>query len=69
MDILKDEWSPALSIAKVLLSISSLLTDPNPDHPLVPEIATLYKTVCVCACRRHLRACVCLPVCVRACVR
>jgi len=27
----------------VLLSISSLLTDPNPDDPLVPEIANLYK--------------------------
>ena len=24
-------WSPALSIGKVLLSISSLLSDPNPD--------------------------------------
>eukprot|EP00124_Ichthyophonus_hoferi_P002530 Ihof_evm2s176 gene=Ihof_evmTU2s176 len=30
LDILKDNWSPALTIAKVLLSISSLLTDPNP---------------------------------------
>jgi ubiquitin-conjugating enzyme E2 D/E len=28
----------------VLLSISSLLTDPNPDDPLVPEIANIYKT-------------------------
>jgi ubiquitin-conjugating enzyme E2 D/E len=28
----------------VLLSISSLLTDPNPDDPLVPEIAHAYKT-------------------------
>jgi ubiquitin-conjugating enzyme E2 D/E len=45
LDILKEEWSPALSIAKVLLSISSLLTDPNPDHPLVPEIAEQYKRV------------------------
>jgi ubiquitin-protein ligase len=27
----------------VLLSISSLLTDPNPDDPLVPEIASLFK--------------------------
>jgi ubiquitin-conjugating enzyme E2 D/E len=42
LDILKDQWSPALSIAKVLLSISSLLTDANPKDPLVPEIARLY---------------------------
>lgn len=28
----------------VLLSISSMLTDPNPDDPLVPDIAHLYKT-------------------------
>ena len=28
----------------VLLSICSLLTDPNPDDPLVPDIARIYKT-------------------------
>lgn len=39
LDILKDNWSPALSISKVLLSISSLLTDPNPADPLVESIA------------------------------
>jgi ubiquitin-conjugating enzyme E2 D len=31
-------------LQQVLLSICSLLTDPNPDDPLVPEIAHMYKT-------------------------
>ena len=44
LDILKDQWTPALTLAKVLLSICSLLTDPNPDDPLMPKIASLYKT-------------------------
>jgi len=43
LDILKEQWSPALTIPKVLLSISSLLTEPNPDDPLVSDIAMLYK--------------------------
>ena len=43
LDILKEEWSPALTISKVLLSISSLLNDCSPDDPLVSTIAALYK--------------------------
>jgi len=39
---IKNSWSPALSLFKVMLSISSLLTDPNPKDPLVPTIATEY---------------------------
>eukprot|EP01083_Nonionella_stella_P010359 29500_1 len=42
LDILKDNWSPALTISKVLLSICSLLTDANPHDPLVANIAQQY---------------------------
>ena len=42
LDILKDNWSPSLYISKLLLSICSLLAEPNPKDPLVHEIAELY---------------------------
>jgi len=44
LDILKDNWSPALTISKVLLSICSLLSDANPYDPLVQNIAQQYLT-------------------------
>ena len=43
IDILKDEWSPALTLCKVIMSISSLLCECNPDDPMEIEIANLYK--------------------------
>jgi len=42
LDILKDKWSPILTIGKVLLSICSLLSDPNPDDPLNPDVADIF---------------------------
>ena len=44
LDILKDAWSPALSIKKVLLSISTLLeiNTINPHDPLEGDIADVF---------------------------
>jgi ubiquitin-conjugating enzyme E2 D/E len=44
LDILKYHWSPAYSVSQVLLSILSLLSDPNPDDPLNSEASHLYKS-------------------------
>jgi len=43
LDILKDSWSPALTILSVFRSIISLLITPNPDDPLSSEKAALYR--------------------------
>ena len=43
LDILQDKWSPALTITQVLLSICSLMDDPNPEDPLEPTIAEQLK--------------------------
>eukprot|EP01084_Bolivina_argentea_P001079 1971_1 len=37
------EWSPALTVTKVLIAITSLLLSPDPDDPLKPNLATLFK--------------------------
>jgi len=44
LDILGKNWPTILVLPKVILSIQSLLGDPNPDDPLMPDIAKLYKT-------------------------
>ncbi|KAN0021660.1 hypothetical protein ACTFIU_003804 [Dictyostelium citrinum] len=43
LDILKDMWSPALTISKVMLSISQLLVSPNPHDPLDVVKAGVYR--------------------------
>jgi ubiquitin-conjugating enzyme E2 D/E len=44
IDILKDQWSSALRLNSVILSISDLLSNPNPNDPLVPDIARQYSS-------------------------
>ncbi len=39
---LAKDWSPALTLEKTLLSILSLLDEPNPLDPLRPDAAELY---------------------------
>jgi len=43
LDILKDSWSPALTMKKVFQIIADLLGSPNPDDPIDAYKATLYK--------------------------
>ena len=42
LDILQANWTPALKLLSVLLSISSLLNDPNPASPLNGEAGKQY---------------------------
>ena len=43
LDVLKDNWSPALQIRTILLSIQALLAAPNPDDPLANDVAEEWK--------------------------
>uniref|UniRef100_T1K265 UBC core domain-containing protein n=1 Tax=Tetranychus urticae TaxID=32264 RepID=T1K265_TETUR len=43
LDILDDNWAAALTIRGVLLSLQSLLQDPEPNNPLDSSVATQYK--------------------------
>ena len=44
LDILKDEWSPALTIRTALLSLQALLCNPEPDDPQDAVVASQYKS-------------------------
>lgn len=43
LDILKNNWTPAIGVSKLLVSICSLLDDPNPNDPLDADASELYK--------------------------
>ncbi|XRB05811.1 ubiquitin-conjugating enzyme [Pycnococcus provasolii] len=42
LDILKDQWSPALTIKTALLSIQALLSSPEPNDPQDAVVASQY---------------------------
>lgn len=42
LDIINERWSPIYSVASILTSIQSLLTDPNASSPANPDAAHLY---------------------------
>jgi len=44
MDILKNEWTSTQSMSSVLISLVSLLSNPNTDDPFNPELADLYNS-------------------------
>jgi len=44
LDILKDSWSPALTMHTVIQAFASLLRDPNPNDPLDAWKGTLCRT-------------------------
>ena len=44
LDILKNEWTPALTIRTALISLQALLSCPEPDDPQDAEVANMYKT-------------------------
>ena len=43
LDILKNEWSPALTIRTALISLQALMSAPEPDDPQDAVVAKQYK--------------------------
>jgi ubiquitin-conjugating enzyme E2 D/E len=43
LDVLKDSWSPSMTISKLLQSIRCLILEPNPDDPLDAFKGQLFK--------------------------
>merc|ERR1712037_401997 len=43
LNVLRAEWSPMLTVASLLLCISAMLSQPNPEDPLNEDAAELLK--------------------------
>lgn len=43
LDILKNEWTPALTIRTALISLQALMCTPVPDDPQDAEVASQFK--------------------------
>ena len=43
LDLLQDKWSPIYTVATILQSVQSLLTDPNTSSPANPVASKLYS--------------------------
>ena len=43
LDILKNEWSPALTVRTALISLQALMSAPEPDDPQDAVVAKQYK--------------------------
>jgi ubiquitin-conjugating enzyme E2 A len=52
IDILQSEWSPAQNVRTILLSILSLLTDPNPSSPANSDASKLFMNDYTEYCKR-----------------
>jgi len=52
LDILKDQWSPALTLKTALLSLQALLSTPEPDDP---QDAVVAQQVIICLNQNELR--------------
>ena len=44
LDILKNEWTPALTIRTALISLQALMCSPEPDDPQDAVVANQYKS-------------------------
>ena len=43
LDLLDNQWSPAMHLIKVVISIVSLMNEPNFDSPVAPDLARLHR--------------------------